>query len=77
MFNYEQNASLSHIHQQKRIDEGERSRLAAEAKPRTNRYGAIFAYALRKCEALGDGFKEHVRRVETSSTSTQEVLVVR
>ncbi len=78
MFHYEQNASLSHIHQQERIAEAERSRLAADPKPRIRIYGAVFAYAARKCGALGQALKGKREVVlELPPTSTQEIAAVR
>jgi len=52
MFHYEENQNLTHIRQQELSDEGERSRLAADGKPRTHRFGAVFTYALRKVTGL-------------------------
>ncbi len=75
MFHYEQNASLSHIHQQERIDEGERSRLAADAKPPTRSYGALFASAPPNLTALEHALQAQPKQPEPR-TSTQEVAAV-
>ncbi len=77
MFNYEQNANLTRIHQQERIDEGERSRIAAETQPRQHIYGAVFVYALRKCAEWGQKLRTQPEQIELPRTSTQEMAAVR
>jgi hypothetical protein len=77
MFNYEQNVHLTQIHQHEQIDQAERSRLAADGKPTSHIYGAVFAYTARKCGELGQALKRRPVSVETSPTSTQELLAVR
>jgi hypothetical protein len=76
MFNYDQNAQLTHIRQQERLNEGERNRLADDGKPRTNLFGAAITYALRKLDALEQTLKTQPQ-AEVTATSTQEMAAVR